>query len=984
MSIMRKTAAVFAAIIIFAGCGNPLEPFNPGVISQAKDVTPPVVTIDSPENDSVYGQSVTVSGTVTDDGALLPALKFSVSDVVGNQQKSGDIELTEVETAEGVKASFSFSFSTSEYGSDLLLEISGSDWNGNAAAPVKLRLVFSGSTIPSFSVQALSEKIFCSWEEVPGASSYKILYTTDGSIPQESYGESSGLLTEAASESAPYRIEGLRNGHPHLVRLIAYGDDGSVWQSALETVIPSSQLTFRPTAFAGEKQIELEWVKSSDYYGYEVYRSEGNGGSPVNISGTITENKFTDSNVVDGVNYFYYVRPAVPGAEMSAGAACAAVPLISNKDRKLSVVIEQRNIKDSIVSGDHAYLFDVTGNIIIYDVSNPAAPCFSGRWDIPFPYSYDSCLSIYGNYAYVGKANRIYRVDISNAAEPKLVDSVVPDDSGSANTAYMYDIAVRSGKLYALATSTSDAAAGEGVYIYNIESDGSLSELHFSHHSLERIGSIGLDPAGTGDVMITNRYGSSKPSVVLRMDPDSGIISDFIPATTGPMYYGAFVHEALNLVLCIRVEYDLSWSYYVEFRKLSDGTSFGADAVLTSESWDDAYIDGEYVYITQANTMTAMKLNKSADDQYSFQKLYEVPLHRDADGISKYKNYAVCGISSGLQVINTERKAEAAVLNPDAGKSGVYAVDVQGDLVYAGRKGDNILRTYSFADKSSPVLLGESTGVSATNVRELVAAGDYVFMTVQYSDYNGVEVFDVSDPATIVSAGRFSLDSEIKGIELFGDYLACYCNGNIEILNISDPSSIRRVSGVLVSAEPYGDIAVKGGYLFVGYEKYSAVSTSTEGLKVYDVSDPYDPVQVAVLDGGDVTDGGRMVIRNLTVSGSKLYGYSTSADLTVIDISNPKEPLFLTRIECNYQDPLLDISYSGIDSAGDYVFFNGWPEENNVDNGLHIYNTENTDLVERLEVNKMEDLCRTEGEIKLFGRYCYVAADQLICLDIAP
>ena len=410
-------------VVILSGCGSPLVPFDSAAIEQNKDKTVPVITISSPETDTEYGQFVTVSGEVTDNGELLPELDWTVSDSLGSRVQTGTIELAAVDSEEGVKGGFSFQFATSDYSSDIVIEISGSDWNGNEAVPVKIRLVYPGNTIPSFRVVADSGSVACSWSEIDGASSYRIYFTTDGSIPSENYGESTAVLTEAFSEGSPYVIDGLQNGAPHVLKLIAYSDNEDSWTSELKTVVPLSKLTLFPRTDAGSGYISLEWNDVSDYYGYEVYRAESPGAVPVSISGVINSNSFTDVRVNEGVDYYYYIKPAVEGASMSAPAVCSGFPLSSSKDRTVSSVINQSNIRKSRVYESKMYLLDQIGNLIVFDISDPDNPEYESTWNTPFTYSYDSCVAFHGDYAYVGKANHIFILDISGQS-PVLVDTV--------------------------------------------------------------------------------------------------------------------------------------------------------------------------------------------------------------------------------------------------------------------------------------------------------------------------------------------------------------------------------------------------------------------------------------------------------------------------------------------------------------------------------------------------------------------------------
>ena len=497
--------------------------------------------------------------------------------------------------------------------------------------------------------------------------------------------------------------------------------------------------------------------------------------------------------------------------------------------------------------------------------------------------------------------------------------------------------------------------------------------------------SLDYDPDGSDDLFLTYYYSSSYPSGVLRVDPDTGSLSNFISSQSDVLYRGSMVDEDQNLVVSVQGDYVSSeWDYTMEFRYLTTGVSAGTDKGIGDTDFKGGYIRDDLIHLTQNYSMSTYKLSGSPGT-WQAANLYDIQLQGNSAGISAYDDYSVCGTQTGMQVIYTRPKGSSVVMNPSAANISACAVDTAGDIVFAGTKtGTSELSIYSFADKSSPELLGKSEGISSTSIFGLAAAGDYVFLSTSKTGFVGIEVLDVSDYNAIEIAGTFETESYVRGMILYGDFLICYCNGFIEILDVSNPASILRVSRTRVSTSSYGNVAVKGSYLFAAYSEYSADPDATAGLSVFDISDLSAPEQIITLDGADAADGQGMQLRYLTLSGDKLYAYASSPEILVFDISEPENPLWLKRIDCNVLEPDLDISYSGIDAAGDYVFFSGWPEEQSVDNGLHIYNTENISSIEQLEVNKMENMGQGEGQIKLSGGYIYIAADELLCLDIDP
>ena len=77
-------------------------------------------------------------------------------------------------------------------------------------------------------------------------------------------------------------------------------------------VTATASLSVRPdapsklTAVANGKKVNLSWAGGSTDKTYRVYRSSG-GGSMVMIASGLTATSFSDSTVVSGVTYSYYV-----------------------------------------------------------------------------------------------------------------------------------------------------------------------------------------------------------------------------------------------------------------------------------------------------------------------------------------------------------------------------------------------------------------------------------------------------------------------------------------------------------------------------------------------------------------------------------------------------------------------------------------------------------------------------------------------------
>ena len=95
---------------------------------------------------------------------------------------------------------------------------------------------------------------------------------------------------------------------------------------------------------------------------------------------------------------------------------------------------------------------------------------------------------------------------------------------------------------------------------------------------------------------------------------------------------------------------------------------------------------------------------------------------------------------------------------------------------------------------------------------------------------SGIFVFEVSDPSAITLAGLFIEDDTVTGFDLYGDNLALITSsGLLDILDISDPENIIRLSRTRASNYGGMDIKISNGYVYVGLGDNADADT---GLKI--------------------------------------------------------------------------------------------------------------------------------------------------------
>jgi hypothetical protein len=188
----------------------------------------------------------------------------------------------------------------------------------------------------------------------------------------------------------------------------------------------------------------------------------------------------------------------------------------------------------------------------------------------------------------------------------------------------------------------------------------------------------------------------------------------------------------------------------------------------------------------------------------------------------------------------------------------------------------NGLGVLDVTDKSSPRLvsklfLGGGFGIEVSAGHAFIAAGQ-----------RGLQVVDVSNPASPMTAGALTTPGEAKDIVLTGDrvYIADGPAGML-IVDVSDPAA-PSLLGALDTPGYAESIVVSGGVAFV--------ADGSSGLVLIDVSDPSNPTMIGQYD----TPGNA---EDLALNDQFAYVVDGSSGLHVINVSTPAEPSLEASME---------------------------------------------------------------------------------------
>ncbi len=430
----------------------------------------------------------------------------------------------------------------------------------------------------------------------------------------------------------------------------------------------------------------------------------------------------------------------------------------------------------------------------------------------------------------------------------------------------------------------------EGDWVFVADGAAGLVAIDVTSLSHPTVGSV-YDSPGTAyavDVAGDAAYvadGTGGLRVVSIVDPQA-------LASRGTVTVGGLAYD-------VKVDGDVAWvAAYDAGLVAVSVTNPAAPAVLgslnTTGRSTGVAIDGDWAYVADGtNGLVVVDITTPAAPVLrATLALADLARGVAADGDWVY----VADENGGLNLVDVSDPLQPALVHTQTPPANARAVALAGEYAFVADNADG-LRVLKIATTTVP--LEPAAAVATTypgNDQEV--AGDYLYQT---NYYQGVSVFDVSDPLTPVIVGNCDTDYA-AGLALAGDrlYVADMDYG-LKVINVADPTHPAQV-GSYAGTGPYYDVTVAGDYLLVANQAY--------GLTILDNSHTAAPTLMSHLATGDWA-------WEIVVAGNVAYVADYRAGLTVIDITDPFYPSVLARLD-------LVGDLTGLAVSGDYVYGACW------------------------------------------------------------
>ncbi|PAP78401.1 choice-of-anchor B family protein [Rubrivirga marina] len=275
--------------------------------------------------------------------------------------------------------------------------------------------------------------------------------------------------------------------------------------------------------------------------------------------------------------------------------------------------------------------------------------------------------------------------------------------------------------------------------------------------------------------------------------------------------------------------------------------------------------------------------------------------------------YALLAVrDGGLSVIDVSAAPGAAPVEVAYVPAPPQATDTKDVKVYGHHayvvNETGPIQIVDLSDPTAPVEVGRldvQPGVTDGGSHNVLVAEDHLWVIGgRFQGNPGLRVYALTDPASpaLVDAFRpdhwptpYYHDFEVRDGRGYGS--AIYSGGGVDVLDVSDPTDVRLLTSFSYpGAGVHNTCSTENGRtLYVGDE----IGTSGNWIRIFDVAD-LDDVELV----GEVVVDPNAVVHNCYVRGDRLYVAHYTEGLRVFDVSDPHAPT-----EVAYLDTFLEPGY---------------------------------------------------------------------------
>lgn len=471
-------------------------------------------------------------------------------------------------------------------------------------------------------------------------------------------------------------------------------------------------------------------------------------------------------------------------------------------------------VVDIEVAGSYAYIAADQGGFVILDISNKADPKWVGAFSTSDRYQAVDALDISGGYAFLTDYWRGLRiVDISSPASPRQVgffsQRQVNSVSVSGNYAYLASGADLSYELQVIDIRSKTTP----VQVGSVSTVNEVTQVGLKDHYAYLMGPV-------GGLRVVDIADPAHPVVVGGYDID---------------------WRASNLLIQGNSVYISNWRLGLLIFDITQPTqpTLTTDYSIPGYTYDIALI-GSYAFVAcDLIGLCVEDLSNPVAPSPITAKQLDLP--SEVYGVALGSGYAQVGNSwNNLAVIDA-----------------TYPDDPLN------------VATYTFM----------KFGSYAGTTQNLAVDGGYTFLANQ----DGLGILDTSAPGQPKAAGYLEIEGYPHDVAVLGNYAyVADLNYGLRTVDVTDKAHPVLVNSYPLDKMPY-TVAAGGDYVYVG------LMDGSRDLIIFDIHNPAEPINVGAISMEGVTD--------VMVSGNTLYVLGITEGLEIYDVSNPSFPFFRAIIK---------------------------------------------------------------------------------------
>jgi hypothetical protein len=427
------------------------------------------------------------------------------------------------------------------------------------------------------------------------------------------------------------------------------------------------------------------------------------------------------------------------------------------------------------------------------------------------------------------------------------------------------------------------ATSCTGLYIVNIVDPQNPIDVGY----YDLIGVIDVDPSGNSisGVAVSGNY-----AYVLSYR--NGIIALDISDPTNP-----FVVESIDIDFPISIA-DIA--IYNGFLYIAD--TVGIRVINISDPYNlseveffemarmlnDIVISEGYAFVSEANQ--GLRIIDLSDPN-NLEEIGSYDTGIRVEEITIEGDYAyVSADHDGFQIIDISDLTNPVQIGLYGGYGGVRDLEINNGYLYLAAGAENLL-ILDVTDPTNP----EEVGVYETEegIFHITINNDKAYVDV---DHTFFQIVDISDPLNPVGQGSLNKYGKANDVAIQNGYAFFDCGNAMQIIDISDVEDPEVIFTYEFDFASLDGIIVEGDYAYL--------SDSHHGLRIMDISDPTNPIQV-----GMYIREQNSWTRGLDVAGNYAYLVG-SFGMKIVDVFDPTNPFAVGSYDYFF-DGALNVAVSG-------------------------------------------------------------------------